>query len=60
MGAHEDTWWPIDGPARDGRMAWPPRKPEHRQPDVIKDVWTGDPETDKFWAKNEPVSENID
>lgn len=36
MGTHEDTWWPIDGPARDGRMVWPPRKPAHRAGFIIE------------------------
>lgn len=85
-GAHVDIMWPVDGPARNGRMAWPPYVGTHRaEPatgffpqqfadevtshlldaarrtaQVVKDVWSGNADTDKFWAKNEPVNENFD
>lgn len=105
MGAHTDYYWPIDGPNRNGRMAWPPYVGGHRAPGEandtpwppprsamswdppgadavitgwttepfevhigateaaiglaraldaqVRDVWSGNADTDKFWAKED-------
>lgn len=40
---------------------WEPMDDPYAQPaQPVKDVWSGNAETDKFWAKNEPVNENMD